>query len=338
MLRQTNNPAIAPDPVNLAEFLQQPDEEAVYRVQGLWPAGGRIVLAAQYKAGKTSLIANLIKSLADGGTFLNYFVANPVARIALIDNEMAPAQIRRWYRDQQIATPEKVAIVPLRGALSTFDILDPITRAEWARRLYGADVIILDCLRPVLDALGLDENRDAGKFLAAFDELLKMASVNPDMPVEAVVVHHIGHGGERSRGDSRILDWPDATWTMTRANLTDENSDRYFKAFGRDVKVEESLLNWDGLTRQIELLAGTTKQAAKVDGLTAAVMETVQGYEGTTVNSLIAIARGAGHKFNDKDFKAALQLLVDRNEIMKIKRTGSGGGYSYFPKIKPRPA
>jgi hypothetical protein len=46
-------------------------------------------------------------------------------------------------------------------------------RAEWARKLRDLDaaVVILDCLRPVLDALGLDESHDAGRLLVALDEL-----------------------------------------------------------------------------------------------------------------------------------------------------------------------
>lgn len=333
--KKANNAAVAPPRINLTAFLAQPDEEAQYRVHGLWPEGGRVVLAAQYKAGKTSMIGNLIKSLADGTPFLGQYLPVPVRKVILIDDEMAPNQIRRWYRDQNIVNTDVLDIIALRGALSTFDILDPVTRGEWAELLGGADVIILDCLRPVLDALGLDENKDAGKFLAAFDELLKQASDDPDSPAEAIVVHHMGHGGQRSRGDSRILDWPDATWTMKRENPEDPTSPRYFDALGRDVKVGESLIEWNEETRALRIIGGDRREA-RAEQLTDDVLTTVAQYPGVSQTSLIQLVRGTGKRADDKAIKAALGLLVDRGEVTKLTRKERGGGYSYWP-ASPKP-
>ena len=55
-----------PPLVRLDEFLATPDEALAYRVDQLWPAGGRVILAAAWKAGKTTLLGNLIRSLVDG--------------------------------------------------------------------------------------------------------------------------------------------------------------------------------------------------------------------------------------------------------------------------------
>jgi hypothetical protein len=72
----------------------------------------------------------------------------------------------------------------------------------------------------------------------AFDALLR--DVGPDdRAADGMVVHHMGHAGERSRGDSRILDWPDASWKLVREDLDDPASPRYLSAFGRDVDVPE---------------------------------------------------------------------------------------------------
>lgn len=70
---------------------------------------------------------------------------------------------------------------------------------------------MLDCLRPILDALGLDESREARRFLVAFDALLADAGTE-----HAALVHHIGHQNERACGDSRLQDWPDAIWKLNR--------------------------------------------------------------------------------------------------------------------------
>jgi hypothetical protein len=176
----------------------------------------------------------------------------------LIDFEMDPRKIRQWLRDQKIRDTEYAHVIALRGKVSSFDILDPKIRSEWAARLRGNDVAIFDCLRPILDSLGLDENRDAGKLLMALDELLNESEVP-----EALLVHHMGRSGERSRGDSRIIDWPDATWKLVRENPEFENSPRYFSAYGRDVFRAESLLEYDTASQREP--SGHRKRAAHAD-------------------------------------------------------------------------
>jgi hypothetical protein len=239
------------------EFLAQPDPATTYRIDRLWPTGGRVLLAAQYKAGKTTMMGNLIRSLVDAQPFLDHYHINRQARrVTLIDNELDPHMIRRWLREQHITRTDAFAVLPLRGHLSTFDLLDPHTRSHWATQLrdLGTDIVILDCLRPIMDALGLDENREAGRLLTAIDELLGEAQV-----AEAVIVHHMGHTGERSRGDSRLRDWPDVEWRLMREDLDDPASPRYFAAFGRDVDIPE--------TRHLTAATGSRKDAAAHRGL-----------------------------------------------------------------------
>jgi hypothetical protein len=77
-----------------------------------------------------------------------------------------------------------------------------------------------------------------------------------------MLVHHMGHAGERSRGDSRIIDWPDATWKLVRENPELENSPRYFSAYGRDVFRAESLLEYNPQARRLTLKGGNRQDAA----------------------------------------------------------------------------
>lgn len=246
----------APPLVNLTAFLDDPDEDVRYRVEGLWPVEGRIVLAAQNKSGKTTLTGNLIRSLVDGDDFLDHFAVEPVRRVVLLDNEMSPSQMRRWLRDQGIRNTDAVDVVSLRGKLSSFNILDPEIRAEWAARIGPADVLLFDCLRPALDALGLSEDKDAGRFLEALDELVA-ASLIPEL----FLIHHMGHSNERSRGDSRLEDWPDAKWKIVKESADDPDSPRYFSAFGRDVDQPERRLAYEHDTRHLSVDGGSRKQA-----------------------------------------------------------------------------
>ena len=263
-----------PEQIMLADMLDEEDEDAQYRIDGLLPAGGNVILAAQYKAGKSTLIGNLIRSLVDGEPFLGRFPVQQVhpsdhltvrGSVLLIDNELDPRTLKRWLRDQGIKNTDAVEVLSLRGQLSTFDIMDPESRAKWVRKLECYDVVILDCLRPLLDAFGLDENLEAGKFLVAWDEFKKQGWIK-----ETIIVHHMGHAGERQRGSSRLLDWPDATWKIVREEPSDPASARYFSAFGRDVDVQEGRLEYDAATRHLHL-AGGDRKAGRIDAAVEAV-------------------------------------------------------------------
>ncbi|WP_248240269.1 AAA family ATPase [Microbacterium kunmingense] len=315
----------------LDAFLAEPDEDTAYRIDGCFPTGGNLVLAAQYKAGKSTLVGNLLHSLADGTDFLGTWATNPAARIVLLDNELDPRTLRRWLRAHQIQHPERIDVVSLRGALSTFDILDATTRATWAERIGHADVLILDCLRPVLDALGLDENHDAGRFLVAFDELRAAAGID-----ESVIVHHMGHSGERSRGDSRILDWPDATWRIVRES-EDPASPRYFSALGRDVNVTEGLLQYDHDTRTLTYVGGTRHQT-RDEGATLRAVDAVAEFVRKSPGSSGEAIRAGVEGFARNILTRAREIATERGLIEKRAREGRGGGFAYYPPTPPNPA
>ena len=248
---------------NLTKFLAETPNPTPMRVDSVMPDGGRVVFSAPYKAGKTTTIGNLMRSLVDGDPFLDVFKVNKKAeRLVLIDNELSEDMVRDWLLDQKIRNTDAVVdVICLRGEVPSFDLLNDKRRSEWAAHLrdLGCDYPIFDCLRPVLDALGLDENHDAGKFLTAYDALLFEAGTSGD----STVVHHMGHGPERSRGDSRIQDWPDAIWKIVREDPDDESSPRYFSATGRDVEVPQGKLTYDPATRHLSYQGGTRADAKK---------------------------------------------------------------------------
>ena len=278
-----------PARTGLDAFLAVPDEPVRYRVDGLWPAGGRVIGAAQFKAGKSVLNHNLIRSLADGTPFLGHFpVTPPEGRIVLLDLELYGPTLRRWLRDQGIENTGQVDVIPVRGRVASLAILDPTVRTAWAKELRaaGAAVVILDCLRPALDAFGLDENKDAGRWLIAFDAMLADAGVS-----EALVTHHMGHAGERTRGDSRLRDWPDAEWRLVRqqpddpGEQPDPSAPRFLTAYGRDVDVPEGALSYDEATRRLTFVGGNRRDARN-DLPTEQSVAVVVEQKGLTGNSV----------------------------------------------------
>lgn len=302
-----------PSLLSLTDLLAESDEDVRYLVDGLWPVDGKIVLAAQNKSGKTTLIGNLVRSLVDGTPFLDTYRVAPVSRIVLLDNELSKGMVRRWLRDQGIDNTDAVQVVPMRGRLSAFNILDPDTRAKWAERIGPADVLIFDPLRPALDSLALSEDKDSGRFLEALDELVATAGIG-----QLAVVHHMGHSGERSRGDSRIEDWPDAKWKLVKmdpADGTEENYwPRFFSAFGRDVDQEEVQLRFNPLDRHLDVKpGGGNRKAAKQSALAQAILDYVTLYPGCSQGKIEASVTG-----DDKTIRREISRMEDQG-VLRIE-------------------
>lgn len=332
-VRKARRGAVQPPAVTaLDDFLAVPDEPARYRVGELWPVGGRAMLAAQFKAGKTTLIGNLVRALADGEPFLGRFeVDRPDGRIVLADNELDERMLRRWLRDQGVAHPERVAVLPLRGRVSSFDLLDDETRAGWAETLRRANagIVVLDCLAPVLDALGLSEDKEAGRFLVAFDELLESAGVG-----EAVMVHHMGHSGERARGASRLRDWPDVEWRLVRDKEDGEDNPaarRYFSAYGRDVEVPESALTYEAAGRRLTLAGGSRKESAAA-GVAEAVVEFVAGAPDCSAAAIERALRD--EEFGQKAVRAGIKAAVADGRVL-VRPGPKGARLHYLNPARP---
>ncbi len=277
--------------LTLRERLARPVEPLEWRIEGWQPARTRVVLAAQFKAGKTVLVGNLVRSLLDGDLFLGHSAVHPVAGcVALLDLEMGETMLDAWLRAQAIHHDDRLLVAPLRGRLGSLDLLDDAKRSAWATLLRhrGVEYLVLDCLRPALDSLGLDEHREAGRFLVAFDELLQEAGIP-----EALVVHHFGHGPERSRGDSRLRDWPDVEWRLMRdqRDVEDPAAPRYLAAYGRDVDQGEQLLAFEPDSRRLTIAGGSRRDAQ------------LQG----ALDDVIGILRAASEPLTGRKIKTALE-------------------------------
>jgi DnaB-like helicase N terminal domain/AAA domain len=325
---EERGPIVWPEMLTLNQRLARPRQPKAYRIEGWQPENTRVMLAAQFKAGKTTLRDNYVRSIVDGDRFLDrYAVVAVTGKVAILDTELHPDMLDQWLDDQRIQFPERVVPIPFKNALSGLNFLDRVVRSELAARLreQGVVLVILDNLRPVMDSLGLDENRDAGRLLVAFDQFL--AELGAD---EAMVITHMGHSGERARGDSRLRDWPDVEWRLVRED-NDPRSPRYISAYGRDVDVQEHQLGYVAQTRRLTFAGGSRKDARALDALEV-VRDVLAGADqpmsGRQIKKKL---EGIGKDTAD----AALRLGVKNQKL--LMGPGKGGAKLYSLPVSDRP-
>lgn len=254
------------DFVSLDEFYEQPEHETHFRVgsehgdkrHGLWPSNGTVLLAAQAKAGKTTLLLNLIYSLVTGEKFLGRFDVTglgPDDKAVILNLEVNDDQYRRWQKSRGIPNDPRVMVANLRGKANNVNLLDRGIRKLFVEKLQatGANILIVDPIGPIMRAIGVDEqdNSTVGRVLDAFNELRVDTNIK-----DIFLIHHAGHaidsqksrpGG--SRGASAFNDIPDALWTYGIEK--DNPGVRYLTLQGRDVFDEGIEVKFDEDTRTL---------------------------------------------------------------------------------------
>ncbi len=212
-------------------------EQAKYAVADLHPSGGNSLLVAEKKAGKTTLALNLVQALADDDPFLGHFAVQPMeGRVAFFNYEISPDMFREWADDIDIAHPERVVRpLHLRGRSLRFWEAEALDRlATWLR---GEEVewLIVDPAARAWSGLVTNENNntEVGAFTDALDVLKEAAGI-----ANLLLATHTGRakreeGEEQSRGATRLEDWADSLWYLTK----DRDGSRALRANGRDVDV-----------------------------------------------------------------------------------------------------
>jgi hypothetical protein len=324
-----NRPPIEPDfSLDLETLFSEPVVQTQFLISEILPINARILLAAQHKAGKTTMIGNLVRSVCDSVPFLGYDVNVPDdSRIGLLDFEMDKNTLIRWLRDMKIANPKGAQIWPMLGKVSQFDIRDPAIFAVWVERLkaHRITTLVIDCLKPILDQLGLDEHKDTGKITTPLTELRYAAGIR-----ELILVHHMGHNGERSRGDSALRGWPEVEWMLVRlAKDPDREAEldapRFFKAYGRDVNVPECQLGYDPKTRQLSIVANQNRADAReernLSHLESLVIDVIRHEPGLSKADVPRRIRAQGEKAASDDTSKVIKRLESSGRI-KVKLGG----------------
>lgn len=242
------------DAGTLDQILARPPAP-VARVKDLIPWEAGTLIVAQRKTGKTTMALNLARSLLAGEDFLGEFPVVPVDRnVTVLNYEVSAAQVARWAADVGFDQPERLQLVNLRGRRNP--LADPEGRAALARQIrdHDTETLIVDPFSRAFTGTNPNDSGEVAAYLGDLDTFTRAEAGATDL----VLTTHAGWNGERSRGASALEDWADSLITLVR---DDDTGQRYMRALGRDVDLDERELAFDG--RRLFLSGGGSRRQAK---------------------------------------------------------------------------
>lgn len=311
------------DAGTLSEILGRP-EEPVARVQSLVPWEASTLVVAQRKTGKTTLLLNLTKCLLTGEPFLGVLPVRPVApdaSVALLNFEVSAAQLARWASEVGVPS-ERLFLVNLRGRRNPLTITDDRAALAALLKERRVESILVDPFGRAYSGTSQNDAGEVGSWLVSLDQFAREEVGALDL----VLAAHAGWNGERSRGSSALEDWADSIINLTRSEST---GDRYIRATGRDVELEEDRLEFDPETRALSLSgSGNRQESQRQDRLSAlaiqamGIIEAEPGLSGREVKQ-----RMVGGK--DQDKAASIASLITHGQV-RIEN-GPKGAKLHFP-------
>ncbi len=322
--------------------LRDHDEATQWLWKGYFPRGGIVLLSALWKAGKTTLLAELVKAFGNGSaTFLGREIAP--ARVLYCTEEME----RHWSRRRPPANTDHVGfyIQPFAAKPKLVDWYKFIDTLAADVERHGFDLVVFDTLSDLWPVM---KENDAGEVQAALSPLRKLAKTG----AAVLIVHHLRKsGGEEhtgSRGSGVLGSFPDVLIDLKRhkPRKPDEDDDeddgaaednrRVLVAKGRYDETPAKLrIQWTR-GQGFSLLSGRGAGAGPAAG---GLTVTVQGddyqkvwavvaagpAEGMTQPEITAaMQRAFGHAVRKEEFRPLLtRLCSDRRLVVE----GEGGRY-----------
>jgi hypothetical protein len=304
-----------PVSMTLAELFTSGITPPTWTVDGIHVLGSNSTLTAQYKAGKTTFLMNLMKSVVDGEPFLGEYDSQMIdGNVAFFNYELGDDVFMVWAARMGFIHPERVHILNLRGYRHD---LGDLYVADWTTEWLRERDIRFWLIDPLARAYygNENDNTELKLWTDRIDEI-KLRSGCPD----ALVSVHTGRaefedGGERARGATRIDDWTDGRLVLVRSSGTDE---RFFSRrdvrYGDEISERRLLFNPERWRYTVDHHGGNRRVHRELDDIERLV-RTLRDFGATSPETAMAkrtlkdsFAGSAGNR----------QTLVDRAITMGI--------------------
>lgn len=321
--RAAANPAEPFDAGTLGELLARPADPPM-RVQGLIPSDASALLVAQRKTGKTTLLLNWARALVFGSPLLGHLETRPIeGNVGILNFEVSAATVARWADDQGIPH-DRLVVVNLRGRRN------PLTAGEDRERLaaylreHDVQALAIDPFGRAYSGTSQNDPGEVGKWLVDLDTFARSEVGASDLLLAA----HAGWNGERTRGSSALEDWADVIITMTRDQ--DDETQRFLRAIGRDVELDEDRLDFDPITRTLTLAGIGSRAKVKAEGKTAElavlVVRAAREQPGLSYSAAENLIRGMEDNpgFRNGDVSKAARFAAERGQLHIGKGTRGG--------------
>lgn len=289
--------------------------------EGYLPRAGITLLSALWKAGKTTLLAHLLKALGDAGAFLGKPIK--ASKVLYVSEEGELHWVRRrdslgfgdhagFYLQPFACKPNAADWISFLGGLR-----NDITA-------HGFDLVVFDTLAKLWPVI---EENDAGSVDAALMPLWELTKAGAGV----LLIHHLRKSGgaeyTASRGSGALSAFPDILVELTRFDAVDAKSKkRVLKAKGRYEETPDELVIEliDGEYRNVDDPEGNSIGADGKVRVPSPVTEddkviyilTHAQEQWLSVDAIRERLRAKGWGFRDGDVSSILFSLYERQQLV----------------------
>jgi hypothetical protein len=226
----------------LSERLLEPEPE--WLIKGLMKRGQICLLVAEAKVGKSSVLYDTFRCLADGDPLFGEYPTRLRGEICYFNGEMPENDVTRQMTHTSIQAKNKVHIVdkPLFGG----SLYDPEKQDEIIERFTetGVRLWTIDVFRNFFEGASERDETEVQKFFDILQTIRHEADLDG-----IILVHHANKSGSnRASGSGAFEGSPDMLWTLSMPD--GRSGHRELNAHGRGVIDHTVPFKWSAETGQ----------------------------------------------------------------------------------------